>query len=159
MDNVIATMSAGEGGVRSEIVGAFGRILLDRPRALNALNLAMVKLFRAELERFAEDPKVRCVTVSSTRPGTFCAGGDVRVIRRARLEGRHAEADAFFEHEFDLNARISQYPKIATSDWRKICSSPAKGSTAIKQRGNAKGRKVPFTFSIRQPKPPPDSAY
>jgi enoyl-CoA hydratase len=103
--------TTGGSGVRSEIVGVCGRIILDRPRALNALNAMMVLAFREALEIFAADDRVHCVMVTSTRPGTFCVGGDVRAIRQQRIDGQHVEADAFFKHEFALNARIAAFPK------------------------------------------------
>lgn len=98
-------------GVRAEVVGACGRVVLDRTRALNALDLPMVLALRDALDRFADDPAVRVVTLGSAHPTVFCAGGDVREIRRLRLAGEHEAADAFFENEFALNARIAAFPK------------------------------------------------
>jgi enoyl-CoA hydratase len=103
--------TVGGAGIQSMIVGVCGRISLDRPKALNALNTTMIRSFREALERFAADDHVHCVVLTSTRPGTFCVGGDVRAIRQQRIEGQHAEADAFFEHEYALNARIAAFPK------------------------------------------------
>lgn len=98
-------------GVRAEVSGACGRVVLDRTRALNALDLPMVLALREALDRFADDPVVRVVTLASAHPTVFCAGGDVREIRRLRLANEHEAADAFFENEFALNARIATFPK------------------------------------------------
>ena len=100
-----------DAGIRLEARGRSGRILLDRPRSMNALDLAMVKAFRDALEELAARDDVTSVVVASTREGVFCAGGDVRAIRQLRLDGEHAQADAFFEHEFALNQRIATFPK------------------------------------------------
>lgn len=91
--------------------GRRGMITLNRPAALNALTLPMIRAIRAALEAFEHDPAVRIVTIDSTRAGTFCAGGDIRGVREARLAGRHAEADDFFTEEFALNLAIARCAK------------------------------------------------
>lgn len=91
--------------------GRAGVIALNRPKAFNALTLDMVDRFSAALEDFRNDDRVAAVVVKSTTDGTFCAGGDVRSICRARRDGRDAEADAFFVQEFALNERISRFEK------------------------------------------------
>jgi enoyl-CoA hydratase len=63
------------------------------------------------MREFANAPNIALVAIASTRPGTFCAGGDIRAVREARLEGRHADADTFFAEEFALNRYIAAYPK------------------------------------------------
>ena len=88
---------------------------------MNALNLSMIRAFRAALEVFVADAAIRSVAVLSTRAGAFCAGGDVRLIRQQRLEGHHAQADAFFEEEYSLNARIAAFPKPYVAFVNGLC--------------------------------------
>lgn len=91
--------------------GRVGVIALNRPKTLNALTLDMVDRFSVALEDFRNDDRVAAVVIKSTTDGTFCAGGDVRAVCRARRDGRDAEADAFFVHEFALNERIARFEK------------------------------------------------
>jgi enoyl-CoA hydratase len=109
--------------------GEVGVIALDRPRARNALTLAMVEAFSRALENFESDRAVTSVIVRSTSEGTFCAGGDVRAIYRSRLEGRHEEADAFFEREFALNEFIHRFPKPYVSLIDGTCFGGGMGIT------------------------------
>jgi enoyl-CoA hydratase len=88
-----------------------GAITLNRPAALNALTLPMIRAIRKALDAFEADPAVAVITIDSTREGCFCAGGDIRAVREARLAGRHAEADAFFAEEFALNLAIARCAK------------------------------------------------
>lgn len=97
--------------VKTGIVGNRGGIVLDRPAALNALTLPMIRDIHTALRDFQRDPAIDIITIESTRDGCFCAGGDIRSVREARLAGRHAEADSFFADEFDLNLEISLCPK------------------------------------------------
>lgn len=87
-----------------------GRIRLNRPSALNALNLSMVQTMRAALRDFADDPAVHLVLVDAPVRG-FCAGGDVRGMREAALAGDHAAIEAFFAGEYALNQEIADFPK------------------------------------------------
>jgi enoyl-CoA hydratase len=97
--------------VRADVRGRRGRIRLDRGKALNALDLGMIRAIRRALDSFATDPDVEFVTIESERPGVFCAGGDIRAVREASLAGRHDENEAFFAEEFALNHRIASFPK------------------------------------------------
>ena len=65
----------------------------------------------AALDAFAKDERVEFVTIGSTRPGVFCAGGDIRAVRDASLAGHHQDNEEFFVHEFALNRFIAEYPK------------------------------------------------
>ncbi len=97
--------------ILASVDGGRGVITLDRPAALNALTLPMIRAIHDALTAFEHDPAVRLIIVESTREGCFCAGGDIRAVRAARLAGRHAEADAFFAEEFALNLAIARCAK------------------------------------------------
>jgi enoyl-CoA hydratase/carnithine racemase len=91
--------------------GRVGRILLNRPRALNALDLPMIRACAAILETWREDPHVHAVVIEGAGDRAFCAGGDIRALRDAQVSGKRAVADQFFEEEYALNLTIATYPK------------------------------------------------
>ena len=104
-------MNASGNDLHAEIQGQAGIIVLDRPKARNALTLEMVEAMTGALNEFLHDDDVTSVVVKSTVEGTFCAGGDVRAVSAARALGDHDTADRFFECEFALNALIASFPK------------------------------------------------
>ncbi len=76
--------------------GAAGVITLNRPAALNALTLAMVRAMREALDAWAGDPAVTRVVVEGAGEKAFCAGGDIRRLYEAGRAGRQEEALAFW---------------------------------------------------------------
>ncbi len=91
--------------------GRIGRILLDRPKALNALDLGMIRGIAAALTAWRDDPAVHAVVIEGAGGRAFCAGGDIRVIRAHALAGEAADIEAFFAEEYALNLAIAEYPK------------------------------------------------
>lgn len=105
------TTNASDAPVRCSLVESTGLIELTRPRALNSLNLEMVRGITAALDAWRDDAAVDQVLVVSTSPKAFCAGGDVRAARDGVLAGRDDEVEAFFAEEYAMNLAISRYPK------------------------------------------------
>ena len=91
--------------------GALGLIALNRPEAINALSLAMIKGISAALERWRDDPAIGAVLFTGNGAKGFCSGGDVRAARALVLEGKATEADAYFAAEYWMNRAIATYPK------------------------------------------------
>jgi enoyl-CoA hydratase len=91
--------------------GAAGVITLNRPRALNALTLTMVRGMRQALEVWAKDPAVTRVIVQGAGEKAFCAGGDIRRLTELLQAGERDEALAFWREEYQLNILIKRYPK------------------------------------------------
>jgi enoyl-CoA hydratase len=91
--------------------GRVGRIVLNRPQALNALDLAMIRACAAALEAWRDDPHVHGVVIEGTGDRAFCAGGDIRALRQYELDGEHHKAETFFREEYVLNLSIATYPK------------------------------------------------
>ncbi len=100
------------------VEGVLGRLTLNRPRALNALSLEMIRLLRDALENWRDDPGVRAVLIEGAGDRGLCAGGDVRALYDQIVSGDLAETASFFRHEYALNAAIAEYPKpvIALAD-------------------------------------------
>ncbi len=91
--------------------GRIGRITLNRPRALNALDPDMIASVAAALDTWREDPSVHAVVIEGAGGRAFCAGGDVRAIRNAALAGDAPAIQRFFTEEYALNLAIARYPK------------------------------------------------
>ncbi|WP_043464856.1 enoyl-CoA hydratase/isomerase family protein [Kitasatospora sp. MBT66] len=90
--------------------GGAGRIVLDRPRALNSLTHGMVLDVRAALDAWADDDAVRVVVLTGAGERGLCAGGDIRMFHDdAKVGG--AGTRAFLRDEYRLNELISRYPK------------------------------------------------
>jgi enoyl-CoA hydratase/carnithine racemase len=99
------------------IDGPVGRIRLNRPKALHALNLAMCEGVLDALEAWRADPAVEVVTIDHAEGRGFCAGGDIRMLAASGAQdGR--EARAFFHAEYRMNHRLFTYakPTIAFMD-------------------------------------------
>jgi enoyl-CoA hydratase len=95
-----------------------GHLTLDRPRALNALDLGMIHDLAAALDAWEGSSEVALVLLDGAGERGFCAGGDVRSLAEQVREGRMADVAAFFRSEYHLNARIAEYPApvVAVAD-------------------------------------------
>jgi len=91
--------------------GRIGRLVLNRPQTLNALDLPMIQALTAALVAWHDDPHVHAVVIEGAGDRAFCAGGDVRALRQYELDGEHHRAEAFFSEEYALNLMIATYPK------------------------------------------------
>ncbi len=91
--------------------GAAGTLLMNRPRALNALDLGMIQGLDRAVRDFAADPSVKLVVLEGAGGRAFCAGGDVRRIRELALAGDAAGVEAFFAGEYAVNRAIAEFPK------------------------------------------------
>ncbi|WP_282204585.1 enoyl-CoA hydratase/isomerase family protein [Kitasatospora fiedleri] len=91
--------------------GRTGLIVLNRPKALNALTHAMVRRIAGALDDWERDDRVTTVVVTGAGGRAFCAGGDIVAIHRAATGGDPGAAEEFWRDEYRLNARIARYPK------------------------------------------------
>ena len=90
--------------------GRAGRITLNRPQALNALTLGMVREIWTAMIAWKDDADVELVLLDGAGDRALCAGGDVRWLYESRANGS-ADARAFWSEEYRLNALIARYPK------------------------------------------------
>jgi enoyl-CoA hydratase len=88
-----------------------GRITLDRPKALNALTLEMVRGLATTLRRWASDPQISVIVLDGAGDRAFCAGGDIKSIFEADRSDGNAHARTFWREEYVLDHMISTYPK------------------------------------------------
>jgi enoyl-CoA hydratase len=95
----------------SERRGALGLIILNRPRAINALTHGMVGAIAGLLDRWEADETVATVAIIGAGERGLCAGGDIVTLHRDAVGGDGSSAAAFWRDEYRLNARIARYPK------------------------------------------------
>ncbi len=91
--------------------GRVGRLLLDRPKALNALTPEMIVALSEALASWRDDPAVHAVVIEGAGGRAFCAGGDIRAVRGWALAGDGDAIARFFADEYALNLAIATYPK------------------------------------------------
>lgn len=91
--------------------GRVGRITINRPKTLNAVDHGMLHTIRDALDRWRDEPGIQAVVIEGAGDRAFCAGGDIRQVRALALAGKYAEIDAFFAAEYTLNLAIARYPK------------------------------------------------
>ncbi|WP_307832002.1 enoyl-CoA hydratase/isomerase family protein [Prauserella cavernicola] len=92
------------------VEAGLGRITLNRPRVINALNHEMVGAIAAALAEWASDDRVRAVVLDGAGERGLCAGGDIRSIHTDASAGGE-ESLAFWADEYRLNAAIARFPK------------------------------------------------
>lgn len=99
-----------EAEVLFERRGGAGIVTLNRPKALNALTLAMVRAIHPKLAEWAKDSGVQCIIVEGAGDKAFCAGGDIRALYDWGKAGDPSALD-FWREEYRLNQFIKRYPK------------------------------------------------
>lgn len=100
-----------------EVRNHVGYLTLNRPSGINALTLEMVRILRARLAEWAEDPEVFAVVLRGAGSKGFCAGGDVRALCKS-YEHRDTVHQAFFAEEYELDLAMHQFrkPVVAIMD-------------------------------------------
>ncbi|MGL6030402.1 MAG: enoyl-CoA hydratase/isomerase family protein [Legionella sp.] len=93
-----------------------GIITLNRPKALNALNVAMIMALEQQLSVWDKADEIKAIVIRAVAGNAFCAGGDVRWLHQMR--DNRAEQLSFFWHEYRLNHMIHNLskPYIALMD-------------------------------------------
>ncbi|AMG76402.1 MULTISPECIES: enoyl-CoA hydratase/isomerase family protein [Sphingopyxis] len=92
------------------VEGRVGRIALNRPKAIHALNLPMCQAMIDALLAWRDDAAIEAVVIDHSEGRGFCAGGDIRMLAESGAkDGR--EARAFFHTEYRLNHLLFTYAK------------------------------------------------
>ncbi|WP_042703257.1 enoyl-CoA hydratase/isomerase family protein, partial [Azospirillum sp. B506] len=96
--------------------GAIGLVTLNRPKALNALTLGMIRLFDPQLRAWNADPEIKAVVIRGAGEKAFCAGGDVVSLYEAGKAAKEGHGDtqpirAFFSEKYVLNRLIKRLSK------------------------------------------------
>ena len=93
------------------IAGRIGHLSLNRPKALHALTLPMVRAMNTALLAWRDDPAVGAVVIDHAEGRGFCAGGDIAFLRDSALNDGGESGRRFFYEEYQLNHLILTYPK------------------------------------------------
>ena len=101
--------------------GAIGTVLMNRPRALNALDIGMIRGLQAALDAWRDDAAVKLALLEGAGGKAFCAGGDVRGIRDSAITGDTASIEAFFSEEYAMNRGIARFGKPWVSFIDGVC--------------------------------------
>jgi enoyl-CoA hydratase len=96
--------------ILARVEHGWGRVTLNRPKALHALSQEMCERMIDALLNWRDDPQVTAVMIDHTGERGFCAGGDIRQIAEGG-QGDGAGARAFFLAEYRLNHLLFVYPK------------------------------------------------
>ena len=102
------------------VEGALGRVHLNRPEALNSLNLDMVRLIWAGLDRLEADPAVRAIALTGEGDRALCAGGDLKTIWTSGRTDPN-QPMTFWAEEYRLDARIHRLSKPWIAVMHGIC--------------------------------------
>lgn len=90
--------------------GSLGLITLNRPNALNALTLGMVREIHPKLKSWENDESIKTIAVTASGDKAFCAGGDIRALYDWGKSGNE-NATGFYYEEYQLNQLIKSLRK------------------------------------------------
>lgn len=92
------------------VEGKVGRIRLNRPKAIHALNTGMCAAILDALAAWRDDTAVEAVMIDHGEGRGFCAGGDIRMIAESGASDGSA-AREFFRIEYRMNHALFTYAK------------------------------------------------
>src|SRR3546814_11787945 len=128
-----------------DVRGGVGFITLNRPKALNALTLPMIRAIGPQLAAWQDDAGIHAVVIRGAGERAFCAGGDVRAVWQAGRDGDPL-TEVFFREEYRLNRLIHRFakPYVALIDGVTMG-----GGVGLSVHGS------PRVARARPPRPPP----
>ena len=86
-------------------------LILNRPETINSLNLDMLRIIAAEIDKAESDHTVKLVIFSGSGVKGFCAGGDIKIMAQAVIENNIDPAMRFLKVENDLDLAIHRFAK------------------------------------------------
>ncbi len=134
-----------EAEVLVEEFDGIGLITLNRPKAINALTLGMVRVIAAALNGWSASDGVRLVLIRGAGERGLCAGGDIRAIYEDMLSGDPRPV-GFWREEYVLNQMIADYAKPIVAVMNGIVMGGGIGLSA-----HASHRIVTETTTIAMP--------
>lgn len=83
---------------------------MNKPKALNALDLPMIRAITGKVDGWTQSG-VKAVWICGAGGKAFCAGGDVRSLYDAKIGGKAEDQwilNSFFREEFTLDYNLSK---------------------------------------------------
>ena len=108
----VATGSVSEISLRVKRKGFVMTITLNRPEALNTLNLEAVRRIRRAMDEGAASDGVRLILIRGAGGRAFCAGGDIKFMSQAVRDKDVDRALRFLRQEYDLDLLIQALPPL-----------------------------------------------
>ncbi|AMA73074.1 enoyl-CoA hydratase/isomerase family protein [Aneurinibacillus thermoaerophilus] len=93
------------------VTNGVGHILLNRPKAINALSIRMVEEIGKRLTEWEQDDSVAIIIIEGAGEKGLCAGGDMRSFYDKRNDNVEAHALTFFSTEYKMNLALYRYTK------------------------------------------------
>jgi len=90
--------------------GKIGFIILNRQKALNALNHSMFIAMQEHLQKWQAADTIKAVIIDAAPGRAFSAGGDIRTVY-AMKKNNDPQLSGFFPDEYTVNKMIFHYPK------------------------------------------------
>lgn len=103
-----------------------GIVILNRPKALNALSLDMIREMETHFHRWAKNPHIYGVIQRAHDDGAFCAGGDVKAIYNLRESDKDAGI-RFYREEYQHNWTLQRFIKPTVSLINGVCMGGGAG--------------------------------
>ncbi len=107
----MTTTSAMTEEVLVRIDGGAGVLSLNRPKAIHALTLDMVRAMTAALLEWQGQSQPAVVMIDHAEGRGFCSGGDITLLRNSALNDGGVSGRQFFYDEYRLNHLIFTYSK------------------------------------------------
>lgn len=86
-------------------------IVLNRPHALNSLDLEMIRSIEQIISEVEVEQQYQFILLYGAGERGFCAGGDIKAIARAVQQDFPLPADQILREEYDLCLRLHRFPK------------------------------------------------
>lgn len=102
-------------GVRMQQEGHLGRIILDRPKRLNAVDISMASGIKTALQTWQNDPSIHTILLESSSTRAFCAGGDLRAIHDCLKAQGALAAYELMKRVYDVMLLLADYKKPIVS--------------------------------------------
>ncbi len=115
----MSMMELAEGKILASIENGVGRVVFNQPEKRNAMSVNMWAGMGEALDRFAEDPSVRCVVLQGAGDKAFVSGADISQFEKVR-----SNADAQKEYDRLTSAgrqKLMNFGKPVIAQIRGFC--------------------------------------
>lgn len=108
--------------------GSLRKIILNRPKKLNSLDLSMIHKIHPQLNSFKSGTSSKIILIKGNGRA-FCAGGDVATLAESNKAGNYEVGKNYFAEEYKLDHTIATFPKPIIALVDGICMGGGVGLT------------------------------